>query len=140
MTTPVLSDADIAKLEAKAAKAKKEQQEAEEALAKAYESRKAGSIQRVNDLITELKLTVDDIASISIVKDAIKKALKTPAKAPATTAKGNTSTYVAPPAKWRYTDGSTYGGGRGPVPKWVEAARANNTLDNYLIDKSTKPA
>lgn len=135
MTTPVLSDADIAKLEAKAAKAKKEQQEAEEALAKAYEGRKAGSIQRVNDLITELKLTIDDIASISIVKDAIKKALKGTAKTPATGGKGNASTYVKPPAKWRYTDGSEYGGGRGPVPQWVETARANGTIDNYLIDK-----
>ena len=134
MTIPT-TDKEIAALEAKIAAREKEQLADKEALEKIYENRKLGNIRKVNELISDLGLTVDDVASISLVRDAIKQALKGTTKAPTTAIKGNTSTYVAPPAKWRYTDGSEYGGGRGPVPKWVVDARANNTLDNYLIKK-----
>lgn len=138
-TIPELSDAEIKKLEAKIAARDKEQQADKEALAKYREHRKLADIRKVSELIGELKLTVDEVASIPFVQLAIKQTLKAPvkgtAKSPSTTSKGNTSTYVKPPAKWRNAEGEEYGGGRGPVPKWVEAARANNTLDNYLIDK-----
>lgn len=134
-TVPEMTDAEIKKLEATIEKSERTAKEAKEALAKMYEQRKISNILKVSELISELGLAVDEVATIPIVRDAIKKALKAPATAPATSGKGNTSTYTAPPAKWRYTDGSEYGGGRGPVPKWVVDARANNTIDNYLIKK-----
>jgi hypothetical protein len=134
MTIPT-TDKAIAELEAQIDELEKELDVAKDALQKGYEHRKLGRVRQVNELITNLGLNVDDMLNVSMVQSAIKKAAKNPAKAPTTTAKGNASTYVAPPAKWRYTDGSEYGGGRGPVPKWVVDARANNTLDNYLIQK-----
>ena len=134
MTIPT-TDKAIAELETKIDELKKELDAAKDALQKGYEHRKLARVRQVNELITNLGLNVDDMLNVSMVQSAIKKAVKTPAKAPATTVKGNTSTYVAPPAKWRFTDGSEYGGGRGPVPKWVIEARANNTIDNYLINK-----
>lgn len=130
-----LSEKDITALEKKISDAEQVIKEAQAELDRWYEQKKQNDIQAVSDLLSSTGLSIDDIAQIGIVKTAIQKAIKAPAKAPAASGKGNTSTYTAPPAKWRYTDGSEYGGGRGPVPKWVVDARANNTLDNYLIKK-----
>lgn len=138
-TIPTTDD-EIAALEAAIEEREKEQEANKEKLQKAYDNRRLGRIRQVNDLIAKLDLTVEDMASVSLVELAIKRALKGTAKAPATGGKGNASTYVKPPAKWRFTDGSEYGGGRGPVPQWVETARANGTIDNYLIDKPAKAA
>lgn len=135
-----LSEKDITALEKKISDAEQVIKEAQAELDSWYEQKKQKDIQAVSDLLSSTGLSYEDIAQISIVKTAIQKAVKGTAKASATGGKGNTSTYVKPPAKWRFTDGSEYGGGRGPVPQWVETAKANGTIDNYLIDKPTKAA
>lgn len=135
LTIPT-TDKEIAALEAKIAELEKDLDAAKDALQKGYEHRKLGRVRQVNELITKLGLNVDDMANVSMVQMAIKKAVKAPAKAPATSGKGNASEYVAPPAKWVKEGFKPYGGGRGKKPDWVKAAEADGTLDNYLIKKS----
>ena len=131
-TVPEMTDAEIKKLEATIEKSERTAKEAKEALAKMYEHRKISNIRKVSELISELGLTVDDVASISLVQMAIKKAVKAPLKAPSTSGKGNHAEYVKPAPKWE-KDGMQYGGGRGKKPQWVKDAEASGTLDNYLI-------
>ena len=134
-TVPEMTDKEIAALKAKMDARALEQQKDADMLEKWQEHRKLANIRKVNELISELGLTLDDVASISFVQMAIKKALKGTAKAPATVAKGNSSEYVAPEPKWAKEGFKSYGGGRGKKPQWVKDAEKNGTLDNYLIKK-----
>jgi DNA-binding protein H-NS len=134
LTIPT-TDKAIAELEAKIVELEKELDTAKDFLQKAYEHRKLGRVRQVNELITKLGLNVDDMANVSMVQMVIKRAVKAPSKASSKPAKGNSSEYVAPPAKWAKEGFKPYGGGRGKKPQWVKDAEANGTLDNYLIKK-----
>jgi DNA-binding protein H-NS len=133
------TEKEIAALEAKIKARDEEQAKDADMLRKLREHKKLADIRKVNELISKLGLTVDDVASISFVQLAIKQTLKAPvkgaAKAPSTGGKGNSSEYVAPEPKWAKEGFKPYGGGRGKKPQWVKDAEANGTLDNYLIKK-----
>lgn len=133
-----LSEKDITALEKKISDAEQVIKEAQAELDRWYEQKKQSDIQAVSDLLSSTGLSYEDIAQIGIVKTAIQKAVKGSAKAPSTSTKGNTSEYVAPPAKWcNPADPSqTYGGGRGKKPNWlIEALAAGKTMDDLLIKK-----
>ena len=132
------TEKEIAALEAKIKARDEEQAKDADMLRKWREHKKVADIRKVNELISKLGLTVDDVASISFVQLAIKQALKGPAKAPAKTSKGNSSDYVAPPAKWcnPADPTQTYNGGRGKKPTWlIDALKDGKAMDDLLIKK-----
>lgn len=140
---PDLTDKEVAAIKAKMEARAIEQQKDADMLEKWQEHKKLENLRAVGNLIGKFGIPINQLHQIPCINDAIQlalkaaktKAIKGSTKAPAKTSKGNTSNYVAPPAKWHKEGFKPYGGGRGPKPQWVIDAEADGTIDNYLINK-----